>query len=47
MAPSLRWQPADGHALSAGVYVLAGPADSIGGVFDANDAGWARYTLSF
>ncbi len=47
LAPSLRWQPADGHALSAGVYVLAGPDDSVGGVFDPNDAGWARYTLSF
>ena len=47
LAPSVRWQPADGHALAAGVYLLDGPSDTLGGLFADNDAGWMRYVLSF
>lgn len=47
LSPALRWVPADGHALTAGVYVLSGDAGTLGGLYDANDAAFLRYTAGF
>ncbi len=46
LAPSAEWSPTEGHALSAGVLVLEGPADTLFGLYDRNDAAQLRYTLS-
>jgi hypothetical protein len=46
LAPSAEWSPTEGHALSAGVLVLEGPADTLFGLYDRNDAAQLRYSLS-
>lgn len=45
LAPALRYQPADGHTLTAGVYLLGGESGTLGHLYAANDAAFLRYTL--
>ncbi|MCK6572785.1 hypothetical protein L6V77_17030 [Myxococcota bacterium] len=47
VAPSLALTVTEGHTVAAGVYVMGGPRDTLGGVFDRNDAGWLRWVGAF